>query len=342
MNNLFAYNLKNYRKKNNLTLSELSDKLQISRTALSGYEKGVNEPNLYTLFKIASLMNCSIDELVGLTNAKVTLDPINLPEPPSKDEYLEELKSNISILNSLIEKNRRTFEDLSKSQKRSTRLIDELTMSKKRIDRLLDELIMSKKRNDLTFKELQRTINRLSKTEELFKNVSSDLLALIDPCKVNNPINLDIEPATEISPAIIKFPKKETSQYRTINVVGKVSAGNPCYAYEEIINTIKIPSKYLCNSKNYFALHVQGDSMNKLFADGTLILIEQGSFALDSSIVIALIDTESTVKKIKFNTDTIDLIPQSTNPIHKVQTYQKGEVAVLGTVLGPIDKFLLD
>ena len=38
----------------------------------------------------------------------------------------------------------------------------------------------------------------------------------------------------------------------------------------------------------------------------------------------------------------IYLIPQSTNPIHKVQTYQKGEVAVLGTVLGPIDKFLLD
>lgn len=199
------------------------------------------------------------------------------------------------------------------------------------IKNLKSELISKKQYylNELSTLNKICTIDIPKKLEEI-----DNLLTLLN--------NNDLELGKEISPNIIKFPKKETSQYRTINVVGKVSAGNPCYAYEEIIDTIKIPSKYLCSSKNYFVLKISGDSMNKIFDDGTLVLIEQGSFALDSSIVIALIDTESTVKKIKFNTDTIDLIPQSTNPIHKVQTYQKGEVAVLGTVLGPIDKFLLD
>lgn len=199
------------------------------------------------------------------------------------------------------------------------------------IKNLKSELISKKQYylNELSTLNKICTIDIPKKLEEI-----DNLLTLLN--------NNDLELGKEISPNIIKFPKKETSQYRTINVVGKVSAGNPCYAYEEIIDTIKIPSKYLCSSKNYFVLKISGDSMNKIFDDGTLVLIEQGSFALDSNIVIALIDTESTVKKIKFNTDTIDLIPQSTNPIHKVQTYQKGEVAVLGTVLGPIDKFLLD
>lgn len=199
------------------------------------------------------------------------------------------------------------------------------------IKNLKSELISKKQYylNELSTLNKICTIDIPKKLEEI-----DNLLTLLN--------NNDLELGKEISPNIIKFPKKETSQYRTINVVGKVSAGNPCYAYEEIIDTIKIPSKYLCSSKNYFVLKISGDSMNKIFDDATLVLIEQGSFALDSSIVIALIDTESTVKKIKFNTDTIDLIPQSTNPIHKVQTYQKGEVAVLGTVLGPIDKFLLD
>lgn len=199
------------------------------------------------------------------------------------------------------------------------------------IKNLKSELISKKQYylNELSTLNKICTIDIPKKLEEI-----DNLLTLLN--------NNDLELGKEISPNIIKFPKKETSQYRTINVVGKVSAGNPCYAYEEIIDTIKIPSKYLCSSKNYFVLKISGDSMNKIFDDATLVLIEQGSLALDSSIVIALIDTESTVKKIKFNTDTIDLIPQSTNPIHKVQTYQKGEVAVLGTVLGPIDKFLLD
>lgn len=298
--------IKEFRKTNNLTQQELADKLGIARSTLSYYEKGTVEPNIYTLLKLSEIMNCSLDYLFDINDRNTTFDYSSYTKKINDESTNKDIQLTIDLLKSLL----------------------------KKVERSFIELEQSKKRNDLMYEELKRTQNRILKIDELCTK--------LDSIEYNFCQKQNIEIADELSPNIIKFPKKETSQYRTINVVGKVSAGNPCYAYEEIIDAIKIPSKYLCSSKNYFALKISGDSMNKIFDDGTLVLIEQGSFALDSSIVIALIDTESTVKKIKFNTDTIDLIPQSTNPIHKVQTYQKGEVAVLGTVLGPIDKFLLD
>lgn len=112
-------------------------------------------------------MECSLDELVGISNPKCKLDELAIDiDTEEIVDPLEDLKNKINILNNLIDKNRRTFEDLSKSQKRSSHLINELTIAKKR--------------NDLIFKELQRTVNRLSKTEELFKSVSSEILSLID------------------------------------------------------------------------------------------------------------------------------------------------------------------
>lgn len=156
-----------------------------------------------------------------------------------------------------------------------------------------------------------------------------------------NSTNYNQEISNEIAPNIIKFPEKEPIDYTTINIAGEVSAGNPCYASEEIIGTVKIPSKYLCNSKTYFALKIKGDSMNKLFAVGSLVLIEQCNYVSDSNIVIAFVtNEEATIKRIKLNTQTIDLIPESTNPKHKIQTYNKNEVYICGKVLGSIDDFI--
>ena len=70
------------------------------------------------------------------------------------------------------------------------------------------------------------------------------------------------EYSSDITPIINLKPKEEKIKYRSIVLIGKVSAGNPCYAYEEIIDTIKIPSKYLCSSKNYFALKISGWFVN--------------------------------------------------------------------------------
>lgn len=64
MFNNISQNLKALRNKNNLTQSELAHSLGISRQALSNYEKGTRDPDIFTITKIAKFFNCSIDFLV--------------------------------------------------------------------------------------------------------------------------------------------------------------------------------------------------------------------------------------------------------------------------------------
>ena len=61
--------LKEMRRKNGMTQKQLGDMVGLSISAISLYEKGVNEPDLQTLRKFANIFHCSIDEL--LQTAKV-------------------------------------------------------------------------------------------------------------------------------------------------------------------------------------------------------------------------------------------------------------------------------
>ncbi len=57
-------NLKNIRKKNNLTQDELAEKLSVTRQAVSNWENCKTEPDIETLTNIAQIFDISIDELV--------------------------------------------------------------------------------------------------------------------------------------------------------------------------------------------------------------------------------------------------------------------------------------
>ena len=64
----FSKSIKNFRKENNLSQAEFANMLQVSRTTVVSYEKGTKEPTLYVLFRAAKIMNCSLDELVGINS----------------------------------------------------------------------------------------------------------------------------------------------------------------------------------------------------------------------------------------------------------------------------------
>ena len=74
-NNNISENIQSLRLKNNLTQTELATKLGISRQALSNYEKGLREPDISTLAKIATFFNCSIDFLV-FDNTKTNISDL--------------------------------------------------------------------------------------------------------------------------------------------------------------------------------------------------------------------------------------------------------------------------
>lgn len=67
---MFKDRLKTLRVENNYTQQELAEKLSCSRTAISGYEVGRNEPSYSDLNKIADLFNVSIDFLTGKTDLR--------------------------------------------------------------------------------------------------------------------------------------------------------------------------------------------------------------------------------------------------------------------------------
>lgn len=64
------YAIKRLRKFNNLTQQELSDKINMSRPTISGYEIGDRSPTLKDLEKIADALNIKVWELIKIGEKK--------------------------------------------------------------------------------------------------------------------------------------------------------------------------------------------------------------------------------------------------------------------------------
>jgi len=56
--------LKDYRMSNNLTQGELAEKLNVKRTTISMWENNNSQPNIEMLKKLATVLNCSVDDLI--------------------------------------------------------------------------------------------------------------------------------------------------------------------------------------------------------------------------------------------------------------------------------------
>lgn len=120
-----------------------------------------------------------------------------------------------------------------------------------------------------------------------------------------------------------------------IPVVGKISAGLPILANENIERYEFAPSSLINKNFNYFYLTVTGDSMNRKFNDGDIVLVQQQSDLENDEIGVFLIDDEATVKKYKVQNNLIILEPMSNNPIHTVQIYNPKEksIKIIGKVI---------
>ncbi|SNX55440.1 transcriptional repressor LexA [Thermoanaerobacterium sp. RBIITD] len=129
---------------------------------------------------------------------------------------------------------------------------------------------------------------------------------------------------------------REFSDVIKIPVIGKVTAGTPILAVENIDEYYSIPrdlvNGYECES---FILKVRGESMiNAGILDGDYIIVRRQSFADNGDIVVALIDDEATVKRFFKETDHIRLQPE--NPT--MEPIIVNNVIVLGKVTGVIRK----
>ena len=96
-----------------------------------------------------------------------------------------------------------------------------------------------------------------------------------------------------------------------VPVIGKITAGQPILAIENITDTFPIPLDFVGNSE-CFMLTVRGESMIEAgIFDGDYILVKKQNTAENGTIVVALIGDEATVKTFYKEKDHIRLQPEN-------------------------------
>ena len=116
-----------------------------------------------------------------------------------------------------------------------------------------------------------------------------------------------------------------------VPVIGRVTAGKPIFATENIEYTFPVPS-FFTNNANVFMLRVEGDSMiNAGIFDRDFILVRHQPTAQNGEIVVALIGDEATVKTFYKERNRVRLQPENErySPI-----YATGNCTIVGKVIG--------
>lgn len=123
-----------------------------------------------------------------------------------------------------------------------------------------------------------------------------------------------------------------------IPLVGKVTAGEPVLAEENVEDYFPVPADYLKKSgnKELFMLEIQGESMIEAgIYDGDYVIAQEQSYATNGEIIIAMINSEATVKTFYKEKDHIRLQPENS----EMEPFILPDVTVLGKVIGLYRKF---
>lgn len=97
-----------------------------------------------------------------------------------------------------------------------------------------------------------------------------------------------------------------------IPIVGKVTAGEPILAVENIEDTFSLPLTYIKNTNPLFILNIRGESMiNAGIHNGDMAIIEKVNSAENGDIVVAMIENEATIKRFFKEENHIRLQPEN-------------------------------
>lgn len=125
----------------------------------------------------------------------------------------------------------------------------------------------------------------------------------------------------------------EVSETVEIPVIGRIAAGTPILAEENVEDHFPVPARFL-HGKTNFMLNVRGESMIEAgIMDGDYILVEQQNTANNGDMVVAMIDgfeSEATVKTFYKENGHIRLQPENSS----MSPIIVNDVTILGKVRG--------
>jgi repressor LexA len=123
-----------------------------------------------------------------------------------------------------------------------------------------------------------------------------------------------------------------------IPLVGKITAGEPIFAEENVEDFFPIPLDYISSTASeLFMLEVKGNSMiNAGIYDGDYVIAQKQNYAYNKDIVIALLEDGATVKRFYKEKNSFRLQPE--NP--DMEPIITSDIQILGKVIGLYRKFV--
>jgi repressor LexA len=108
-------------------------------------------------------------------------------------------------------------------------------------------------------------------------------------------------------------------------LVGEVPAGPLRHASEEVEEWLPVPARW--GGEGRFLLRVRGDSMvGDGIRDGDLVVVDPSPDAKDGDVVVALVDGEATVKRLRRRKEAVEL--EASNPDYPTLRVESGEAEV--------------
>jgi len=133
---------------------------------------------------------------------------------------------------------------------------------------------------------------------------------------------------------LINKSKHETEKMIGIPIVGRVAAGQPILAEENIEGNVLVDAS-LVNTKNEcFGLKVRGDSMiNAGILEGDLVIVSPQQNAANGDIIVALFQDEATMKRFMIRENKIYLMPEN-EKYQPIEVNQREDFSIVGKVIG--------
>ncbi|WP_127104825.1 transcriptional repressor LexA [Pararhodobacter zhoushanensis] len=141
------------------------------------------------------------------------------------------------------------------------------------------------------------------------------------------------------SPAPARAMAVQQSYAMDLPVMGRIAAGTPIEAIQEISHHVSVPGSMLSGSGSHYALEVRGDSMIEAgIHDGDIVVIREQTSADNGDIVVALVEgQEATLKRFRRLRGMIAL--EAANPAYETRMLRDDQVEVQGRLVGLIRSY---
>lgn len=145
-------------------------------------------------------------------------------------------------------------------------------------------------------------------------------------------------PAAPAAPELTAPPASFfTREVVRIPVLGRIPAGIPIEAIEDVLDFEEIPAAMAAGGREYFALMVRGVSMAPDFLDGDIVIVRKTDICESGDVCVVYVNgSDATLKEVQLDPKnrTLTIVPR--NPIYDARTFSAEEIELLPVRIGGV------